>query len=138
MIVQQLEKKSSDSLQQAYRYYSILSALNNLNLTEREIQLIAFMAVKGSISIMTNKEAFCELYGSSFPTINNIVSKLKQLKIFVKDNKDIIVNPLISLDFTKDVVLQIKLVNDYGYTGQTIEHASKGVVDKEAESEIVS
>ena len=108
MIVQQLEKGSKDALQVAERYYSILSAINNLSLTDREIQLIAFTAVRGSITYTSCVRSFCAKYGSSFPTINNIVAKLKKSKIFVKSGKLIVVNPIISLDFSKAIMLQIR------------------------------
>jgi hypothetical protein len=113
MTIQKLEKNLSDSFTLAQHYYSILSSLNDLGLTEREIQLIAFAAVRGSISYATVREEFCSKYNSSFPTINNIVSKLKKSKIFVKKGKYIVINPVIALDFTKPLILQITL-NMYG------------------------
>ena len=49
-VIQELKKSLEDEYVVAQKYYSILSAINNLNLTKREIELIAFTAVKGTIS----------------------------------------------------------------------------------------
>jgi len=135
--IQKLAKTSQDSFALAQQYYSILSTLNSLNLTEREIQLIAFAAIRGSISYATVREEFCHKYDSSFPTINNIVSKLKRNHIFVKQGKQIVVNPSIALDFSKPLVLQITLtLNEKRTNGETNEHASEGIPYKKAESKV--
>lgn len=108
-IVQKLKKDEQNALSIAKRYYSILSAVNDLRLTERELQLVAFTAVRGNISYSTNREEFCKLYSSSSPTINNIISKLKKIGVLVKDGSKIKVNPRILLDFESDIVLETKL-----------------------------
>ncbi len=135
--IQKLEKTSQDNFLLAQNYYAIISTLNNLNLTEREIQLIAFAAIRGSISYATVREEFCTKYSSSFPTINNIVSKLKRNHIFVKQGKQIVVNPAIALDFSKPLVLQITLTINakLSTNGETNEHAPKATSNKAVESE---
>jgi DNA-binding MarR family transcriptional regulator len=110
-ITQKLKNKSEDKYLLAEKYYSILSAVNNLKLTQREIQLIAFTAIRGNISYANIRKEFCEKYESTSPTINNIISKLKKLGIFVKDGTKVKVNPIIILPFDKDIVLEIKLVH---------------------------
>lgn len=141
--VQKLSKDSRNRLELAQKYYSVISALNNLSLTEREIQLIAFSAVRGSISFARVREEFCQTYNSSVPTINNMVSKLKKSFVLIKQGKQIVVNPRIALDFSKPLVLQITLtlnenanINNNHTNGQTTEHAVKGVPDKEVKFEI--
>lgn len=109
VIVQQLTRQEPDLLQKAIRYYTVLSAVNNIKLTEREIQLIAFTAVRGNISYSNNREEFCRMYNSSSPTINNMISKLKKMSILVKDSSKIKVNPRILLNFSNDVTLLIRL-----------------------------
>lgn len=93
----------------AEKYYSLISSLNGLNLTEREIQLTAFTAVRGSISFANVREDFCKRFSTTPPTINNLISKLKRQSILVKEKNRIRVNPIILLDFNKDVTLQIIL-----------------------------
>ena len=112
MIVQSLKKDVSTDFQLAEKYYSILFTINNLHLTEREIQLIAFTAIKGNITYANVREEFCKTYNSTSPTINNIVSKLKRLGIFIKENGKVKINPKIIIDFKKDLMLNIKLIHE--------------------------
>ena len=112
MIVQSLKKDVKTDMQLAEKYYSVLFTINNLHLTEREIQLIAFTAIKGNITYANVREEFCKTYNSTSPTINNIVSKLKRLGIFIKENGKVKINPKISIDFKKDLMLNIKLVHE--------------------------
>ena len=111
VIVQRMRRTEGNMYEAAQKYYSILSAVNNLGLTKREIQLIAFTAVNGNISYSNVRKEFCELYKSSAPTINNIISKLKKVGIFVKEGTKIKVNPRIQLDFHKEVILDIRIKN---------------------------
>ena len=127
IIVQRLKKETSTDMELAMKYYSILSAINNLNLTEREIQLISFTAIKGNITYANVREEFCKTYNSTSPSINNIISKLKKVGIFVKENGKVKVNPVInSIDFKKDLTLEIKLVH-----GEANINVSEGVDHQE-------
>lgn len=111
IIVQKLRTQLTDSFGVAEKYYSLLSAVNNLGLTAREIQLIAFTAIKGNISYANIRSEFCEKYKSSPPTINNMISKLKKIGVFVKDGTKVKVNPIIVLNFDKDITLQINVTH---------------------------
>ena len=122
IIVQRLKNVVNDDMSLAIKYYSILSAINNLNLTQREIQLVAFTAIKGNITFANVREEFCKTYNSTSPTINNIISKLKKIGIFIKENGKVKVNPVITIDFKKDLTLDIKLVH-----GETSINVSEGV-----------
>jgi hypothetical protein len=108
-IVQKLKKPVEDQFAIAEKYYSLLSALNGLKLTQREIQLVAFTAIRGNISYANIRTEFCEKYDSTAPTINNIISKLKKLGVFVKDGSKIKVNPVIILNFSNNITLEIKM-----------------------------
>jgi hypothetical protein len=111
IIVQKLKNKSYDQFALAEKYYSILSAVNNLHLTPREIQLVAFTAIRGNISYANIRKEFCDRYNSTSPTINNIISKLKKINVLIKDGSKVKVNPIIILNFSSDVVLEIKLTH---------------------------
>lgn len=128
MIVQSLKKVVDTDFQLAEKYYSILFTINNLHLTEREIQLIAFTAIKGNITYANVREEFCKTYNSTSPTINNIVSKLKRLGIFIKENGKVKVNPKICIDFKKDLMLNIKLVHEEApiNVNQGVDHQEDG------------
>jgi len=126
MIVQRLKKNVSTDIELAITYYSVLSAINNLHLTEREIQLISFTAIKGNITYANVREEFCKTYNSTSASINNIISKLKKIGIFIKENGKVKVNPIISIDFIKDLNLDIKLIHE-----ETNINVSEGVDHKE-------
>ena len=111
ILVQKLRTQLIDSYSVAEKYYSLLSAVNNLGLTAREIQLIAFTAIKGNISYANIRAEFCDKYKSSPPTINNMISKLKKIGVFVKDGTKVKVNPIIVLNFDKDITLQINVTH---------------------------
>ena len=111
MILQRMKRSESDPFLLAERYYSILSAVNNLHLTRREIELVAFTAVRGNISYANIRQEFCEKHDTTSPTINNIISKLKKMGVLVKDGTKVKVNPVILLDFNKELTLEIKLTH---------------------------
>lgn len=111
MIVQKLRKDLRNDRDVSYRYYSVLSAFNDLQLTTREIQLMSFVAVSGSISVPSNREKFCKEYDTTGATVNNMVSKLKKKNLLIKKDGKIVVNAIISLDFSKDVSLEIKILH---------------------------
>ena len=110
-VVQKLAMQHSDKYKLAQKYYSLLSALNNLKLTEREIQLVAYTAIKGTITYANARTEFCQMYNTT-TTINNIVSKLKKVGIFIKEDSKVKVNPVIVLDFDKHINLFIQLEHE--------------------------
>jgi hypothetical protein len=51
------------------------------------------------------------MFNTSSATINNIISKLKKINVLVKDGTKVKVNPVIILDFTKNLTLEVKLTH---------------------------
>ena len=111
VILQKLKKEETDNYKVAERYYTILSAVNDLRLTQREIQLLGFTAIRGNISYANIRKDFCDIYGTTNPSINNIISRLKKMGVLVKDGTKVKVNPRILLNFENDVTLEIRLVH---------------------------
>lgn len=111
MVLQKLKRAENSQYVLAEKYYSVLSAINDLGLTNREIQLLSFAAIRGNISYSNIREDFCKEYGTTNPSINNTISKLKKLGMFVKEGGKIKVNPQIVLNFENDITLEIKLVH---------------------------
>jgi hypothetical protein len=110
MILQKLKSDVENAYLMAEKYYTILSALNDLHLTQREIQLIAFTAVRGNMSYANIREEFCKKHSTTSPTINNIISHLKKMGIMIKEGNKVKVNPVIVLNFqTESLLLQIQL-----------------------------
>lgn len=112
IIYQKLGKGFTDRYALAGKYYAVISVLNGLNLTEREIQLVAYTAIRGNITLGNVRDDFCREYNTSSATINNIVSKMKKLGIMEKKDGKIKVIPALALDFEKDVMLQIRLKHE--------------------------
>jgi hypothetical protein len=110
--LQKLKKTINDKVILAERYYSILSVINNFKLTQREIQLLAFTAVKGNMTYANVREEFCKTHNTTSPTINNIISKLKKMSLLIKDQGKIKVNPKILLDFEDNLVLEISFTHE--------------------------
>ena len=110
-IIQILNKETSKE-NVAYLYYSIISELNDLKLSKRDLQLLSFTSIRGGITNPAAKEDFCKQYGSSLATINNIISKLRRLGIFVKKGNKISINKQISIDFNKNIFLKICLMKN--------------------------
>lgn len=116
MILQKL-KYVVTPLQRAEKYFAIMSVLNNLDLAKREIQLLAFTAVRGNIGSGSSKGEYVEHYNSSLATVGNIISKLSKelegtnIKLLTKEGKKVTVNRALMLDFNKSLALQILLEN---------------------------
>ena len=110
--VQKIKKGYGQNMDRAIAYYSMISVLNQFSLTTRELQLLAFTALRGSITNPAAREDFCQTYKTSQATINNIISKLRKLKLFVKEQNKIRVHPALALDFSSPIVLQIVLSNE--------------------------
>jgi hypothetical protein len=52
------------------------------------------------------------MYNTTTATINNIVSKLKKVGVFIKEDSKVKVNPVIVLDFDKHINLFIQLEHE--------------------------
>jgi translation initiation factor IF-1 len=109
VIYQQLKQTAKNEYEMAEKYYAMLSVVNNLSFTKRDVQLIAYTAINGNISYSTIREKFCTDYGTSLATINNLICKLKKKYVFVKDGDKVVVNPVINIDFKKSLKLEINL-----------------------------
>lgn len=112
IIIQKLKRAVASEIELAEKYYAFLSSLNGLNLAPREIQLVAFAAIKGNISNNNVREEFIKTYDSSEATITNIICRLKKIKVIVKEGGKNKVNPQIVVDFKKDIILQITLSHE--------------------------
>ena len=108
-IIQKIRKELTRE-EIAYCYYSLISSVNQLGLRKKEIQLLTFTAIRGGITNPAAKKDFCEKYDSCFGTINNIIGRLTKLGIFVKKGNKISIAPALSLDFNKNIVIQLCLM----------------------------
>jgi hypothetical protein len=113
MIIQKINTQINDSFDLAYRYFSILSVVNNfsykgkpMDLVKRDCQLLA-LAVSENKDVSEVKAQFVEKFGSSMATVGNIISKLYKLNILKKEKRIVRINPVLLFDFNSDLALQI-------------------------------
>lgn len=111
LVVQKLMKEVKTEIEMGIKYYSILSALNSLDLSERQLQLLAFTAVRGTITPKPAREEFIKMFGSSKNSLENIKGVLVHMGLLVKIGGMHRVLPSIDLDFSKDMIFQINLKN---------------------------
>lgn len=114
VIVQKLQKKLPSNIEKAIRYYSILSVVDNLKLTHKQVELLAFTSVRGTITSPSARREFVEMFDSSLQSLENIKNKLKRRGWLVEVDKKYRVNPRVNLDFSRDIFLQINLLTDDG------------------------
>jgi hypothetical protein len=111
-ILQKIKINKEDILEKAIKYYSVFFKINDVPITKKEIELLAFTAIKGGITSISAREEFVKRFDSSLASLENIKGKLVQKKFIIKKDKKLKINPLINLDFTKRIVLQIDLVEN--------------------------
>jgi len=111
VLVQQINKTPKNNFDLAYKYFSILSALNDLGLVKRDLQLLSY-AVSLEKDISDIKTDFIKEYDTSLATIGNVISKLYKLRVLVKDKRVVKINPAIGLDFNNDFMLVIKFIHN--------------------------
>lgn len=114
VVAQKLAKTVKTEIDKAIIYYGILSVLNGLGLTKKQIQLLAFTAVRGTITPLAAREEFATMFNSSLNSIENLKSKLVIKGLLVRVGGMHRVFSPIELDFSKNVVLQVKLKTNEG------------------------
>lgn len=108
-VTQIIKKEAQTEMDKAYKYYAIISIINSLSFSERELQLLAFVAIKKHISYKEYKKEFCSQYNSSLPTVYNMISKLTRMGVLVRENGKVKINSKILLPFQEDIILNITL-----------------------------
>lgn len=104
-----ITKSYTSALDLAHKYFTVVTTLNSIKLTDREMELLVFTAIKGTISTGGAKHEFIETYGSSMGTIGNIIHTLSKHKLIVKKDKKYIINPVLNIDFNSPLLLVLDL-----------------------------
>jgi len=111
MVVQKLNRNIKDRIEKGMRYFAILSALMGWKLTRRQIELLSFTALRGTITPLPARQEFVEIFNSSLDSIENLKGQLAKIGLLIKTNGMYRLDPTLDLDFSDDIVLQIKLLN---------------------------
>ena len=123
VVVQKLNKKEDSEIKLAIRYFTIIAAVGNVHLTKREIQLLAFTAVKGTISSGGSKKDFVEYFKSTEGSLENLKHFLFKKGWLIEHNGKHTVATSLALDFRKNIVLQVNL--DLKPNGQSQDREDK-------------
>jgi hypothetical protein len=132
IVIQKLQKSLDDEYAVAEKYYDVLSVINNLGLTKREIELVAYTAINDTISYANKKAEFCKKYNTTSATISNLICRLKKMGVFVKESGKIKVNPVIVIDFKKNLNLVINITHN----DKVKQDVVKGVDNKKNVNEV--
>lgn len=126
VVFQKLLKRTDDGIERANRYFSILSSLNDWKLSNKELQLLSFIALRGSITPLPARKTFIEQYGGSLNTIENLKGQLVRRGLVKKEEDGMYrIHEKLRIDFTQPLVLQIKL-EDNGYNSALQPQTSVG------------
>ena len=93
-------KRRGDKKDIAASYFQLLSAFNNLKLSEAEVKLLSHISLNRGVVSGPCKMGFVEKYESSVAAVDNTISKLKKKRLLVKKDNTVMLNPKISLDFS--------------------------------------
>jgi len=126
MILHRTIKQYDDPLEKALVYYGVICVLNDIKLGNRELQLLAFTAVRGTITPKPAREEFARLFDSSLHTIENAKGVLVKKKLLIKDGEMYRVNPQILPPLNEDFYLLIRFDN-----GEDEKHEPNGLPNKE-------
>ena len=74
VIVQEINKEYKTPIEIAIKYFSIVLTLSDIYLPPRDLELLAFIAVRGTISSPSAKDEFIKQFDSTIGTINNMTS----------------------------------------------------------------
>lgn len=100
--VQKIVRNERELIDVAFKYYSMMSILHDLNLPVRQLQLLAFTAIRGTITPLPAREEFVKMFSSSLASVENMKGKLFKKELLVVSKDMYKVNPAILPDFTQE------------------------------------
>lgn len=108
VIVKTIKKSFDDKIKAGITWFKFIAAINDIKLAPRELELLAYINYRGTISSTSAKEEFCKVFDSSEGTVSNMSAKLLKMtpKLLIKEKSKIRVNPLLRIDFDKDFVVR--------------------------------
>lgn len=114
VVIQKLNKSEPTPIELAIRYFTIIAAITNTHLTPKQIELLAWTAVKGTISSGGSVSEFVAHFKSSKGTLENLKHSLVKKGFIIKTDGKYRVVPSLSLNFSSRVILQINLTSPNG------------------------
>lgn len=108
VLVKTVKKTYDNKITAGITWFKFISAINNIKLAKRELELLAFINYRGTISSTSAKEEFCKVFDSSMGTISNMTARLlkSNVKLLIKDKGKIRIHPALRVDFTNDLAVR--------------------------------
>lgn len=115
-------KKSFNSEMEFVKlYYTLIFNFYNIKVSQKEVDLVAFSTIKGTLSTPPVREEYLKTFNMSKGSMYNMLSNLQKLSIIVKDEeKKYRVNPNIVIDTTKPVILSLQIEKTNGQTTEQV------------------
>lgn len=106
VVVKTIKKTYNNKIKAGITWFKFISAVNDIKLAPRELELLAFINYRGTISSTSSKKDFCEMFKSSVGTISNMTARLLKKKLLVKDKYKTKVHPALRVDFDNNFVVR--------------------------------
>jgi len=105
-IVKTIKKSFANKIKAGITWFRFIAAINDIKLTNRELELLSFINLRGTISSIQAKEEFCKIFESSPATVSNMIGPLMRKKLLVKDKSKVRINPSLKVDFSHNFVVR--------------------------------
>jgi DNA-binding MarR family transcriptional regulator len=105
-LIKTIRKSFEDKIQAGIMWFKFIASVNGIKLAPRELELLAFINYRGTISSTSSKEEFCKMFDSSNGTITNMSARLLKMKLLVKEKSKTKLHPSLRVDFDKDFVVR--------------------------------
>ena len=96
-------------IERAIAYYRTLFALNNIKLQKKELELLAFTSIRGTITPPSARQEFCEQFKTTINHTENLKASLIKKGYLVKKDSVYRVLPALQKDFSLPLIMQITL-----------------------------
>ena len=105
-IVKTIKKSFTNKIKAGITWFKFIAAINDIKLTKRELELLSFINLRGTISSLQAKEEFVKIFESSSATVSNMIGPLMDKKLLVKEKSKVRINPSLRVDFSHDFVVR--------------------------------
>ena len=119
VLVKTIKKSFTSKIKAGITWFKFISAVNDIKLAKRELELLAFINYRGTISSSSSKEEFVKIFDSSMGTISNMTARLLRIKLLVKQVSKIKINPALVVDFDKKLVVRFFIDVENPETSET-------------------
>jgi len=108
VIVKTIKKSFTDKIKAGITWFKFISAINDIKLAKRELELLAFINARGTISSSSAKEEYVRMFDSSTGTVTNMTARLLKTKpkLLVKEKNKTKIHPALRVDFDKDFIVR--------------------------------